>query len=386
MLNKQLNPKVVLIATVVLLFVIQAVYWRLLVYKEPGAPPGGGGGGGAGPSFPLAVGLDEIEVDTLSGDEPGFTDGRAWQARFCGPNAIAIAADRSLLVADSRNHRVRRISPDGRVSTAAGGGDPAGPGGSGDGPATESRFKYPSGVAVTRDGTLYVSDSGNHRICRVRDGQVTTIAGGTEGRADGTGPSARFRSPAALALDGGGILWVADAGNGQIRQLDPATGSVSTPASAPSPIAAAMGDVRPPGAAKPAGPSITAAPNGVGAPEPTSFRLGNRSPGTETPDGVRIFADTENHVVMVQRASEPPLLVAGRRSGGSLAIGAVDGPGLRATFALPCAAVLESDGTAYVADYEGNRIRTFRVPEWLRQGQPAPVPNPRSLRRNLRGS
>src|SRR5207248_10089464 len=104
---------------------------------------------------------------------------------FAGPNALALGRDGSLYVADSRNHRIRRVTREGVVSTVAGGSEPGGPGGMSEGPAPGALFRYPSGVALASDGTLYVADTGNHRICRVRDGFVRTVAGGTAGRADG---------------------------------------------------------------------------------------------------------------------------------------------------------------------------------------------------------
>src|SRR4051794_24760298 len=111
MFRKQINPKIAAVAVLLILGGIQFVYWRLLVYRPPAptAPAGGASGGGA--AHPSAIGRADVEVRTLVGDSGGYRDGALWEARFCGPNALALGADQVLYVADSRNHRVRAISP-----------------------------------------------------------------------------------------------------------------------------------------------------------------------------------------------------------------------------------------------------------------------------------
>jgi hypothetical protein len=326
---------------------------------------GGGGGGGGLPL--VALGFEAVHVDTLAGDAPGYQDGPGWQARFCGPNALALAPDGTLFVADSRNHRIRKVLANGHVSTEAGGGPADGAGGKADGPAATARFRYPSGVAVGKDGTLYVSDTGNHRICRVRDGQVTTLAGGAEGKADGVGAAAQFRSPAALTLDSGGALWVADVGNGIARRIDP-DGRVTTPAAPPADVQASLGEFGAGGTHS----ALIGSKDGVNEPLPSPFKIGRRSATTGPPGAPHIFADTEYHVLVAARGSEPPLLVAGRRVVGTVAVGTLDTLGNRATFARPCAVAVTKDGTALVAEYEGNRIRRVRMPEWIMQGAAMP--------------
>lgn len=367
MFRKQISPKATAVAVLVILAVIQIVYWRLLVYRPrvDGPPPGGGGG--AGPNIVSVGGREDIDVDTYTGDGPGYQDGKLWEARFCGPNALAVGPDGALFVADSRNHRIRKISRDGQVSTVAGGGEPDGAGGRADGAADAARFRFPSGVAVDRDGVIYVSDTGNHRICRIRDGQVTTLAGGTEGKADGPAPSARFSAPAALALDAANAVWIADLGNQAVRRLDLA-GQVSTPAATPPEINTQLGQVAPPAA--PA--VISASADGIGLPSPTEFTLGHRSPGARLSTGTAVYADTEYGVLLVNEPNAGPLLAVGRRAAAATTKGTMDGTGLRASFALPCAAVVGADGRVYVADYEANTIRQVRLPEWLQQGAAVP--------------
>ena len=366
MFRKHLSARSVTVVTILLLAVVQYTYWRLLVY-EPPAPPGPPmGGGGAAPGPRLALGRQDVTVDTFAGGAPGLRDGAIWQARFSGPNAVALGPDGSLWITDSGNHRVRRISPDRKVSTAAGGGEPGGLGSRADGPAAAARFRYPSGVAAAPDGVIYVADTGNHRICQIRDGQVSTLAGGAAGKADGPGTTARFQLPAALTLHTDGALWVLDAGNRATRRVG-RDGQVTSPASIPAPVAEALGDM--PGQPRPV--VIAAGTEGRGSFEPTEFSLGARSAGAAN-GGVRIYADTVHHVLMAARPGEPALLIAGRRMPNPAAAAVSDGEGHRASFALPCAVATAGDA-AYVADYEGHCIRRLRLPAWLINGEAPPT-------------
>lgn len=377
MFRKQISPKATAIAVVLILALVQFAYWRLLVYRPPTDAAGPGGGGGPGPGMVIVSGRADVQVDTYVGEGPGYRDGGLWEARFCGPNALAVGPGGALYVADSRNHRIRMISREGRVTTVAGGGEPDGAGGKADGAVAEARFSFPSGVAVDPEGVIYVADTGNHRICRIRDGQVTTLAGGEAGKADGPVAAARFNAPAALALDQSG-LWIADLGNRAVRKLD-ASSQVRTVAQAPPVIAAALGQTAPPTAA----PVVNASEGGQGLPAPTQFKLGRRSPGALLSSGAAVFADTDFGVLMVNEPGAAPLLAAGKRIDGSAGKGSIDGTGEQASFALPCAAVLGADGQVYVADYEANLIRRVRLPEWLQQGAPVPE-GPRRGRRRMR--
>ena len=152
------------------------------------------------------------------------------------PAGMALDLEGNVIVADSGRHAIRRISPRGTVTTIAGGRGQ----GLRDGVGREAQFSEPKGVAVHPDGSIYVADSGNNRIRRIApDGSVTTVAGGgppaTEGNwgdfRDGPAAEARFRSPSALAFDGAGNLLIVDTENSRIRLLSPA-GEVSTVAGA----------------------------------------------------------------------------------------------------------------------------------------------------------
>jgi serine/threonine protein kinase/sugar lactone lactonase YvrE len=163
---------------------------------------------------------------TIAGDlEPGYVDDVGTAARFRELNGIAVDAGGVIYVADTGNHAIRKITPDGRVSTLAG----SGVAGFADGFGRAARFAYPYGVVVDAMGTVYVADAGNHRIRSVRaDGTVTTVAGsGTAGFADGASATARFAQPYGLALTGNGTLYVADEENNRIRRVA-SDGTVST--------------------------------------------------------------------------------------------------------------------------------------------------------------
>lgn len=157
-------------------------------------------------------------VATLAGDGvPGHRDGPAASARFDTPSGLALDAAGGLLVADSGNHAIRRIGPDGIVTTVAG----DGVAGYRDGPAAQARFHAPAGLAVDARGRIVVADTYNDRIRVISpDGTVGTIAGsGRPGWADGPPREAEFDTPAGVAIDPTGSIYVADRGNASIRRI-----------------------------------------------------------------------------------------------------------------------------------------------------------------------
>lgn len=170
----------------------------------------------------------QLETKTLAGvaGTEGSADGPAASALFRRPTALAIDAGNRVYVADSGNHTVRRIDPDGTVTTLAG---VPGEAGANDGTGSSARFDTPSGLAVDALGNLFVCDSGNHVIRKVSpSGRVTTVAGlaGVADFANGIGAAARFREPAALVIDSTGTMYIADRGNRVVRRailLEPAT-------------------------------------------------------------------------------------------------------------------------------------------------------------------
>jgi sugar lactone lactonase YvrE len=164
-------------------------------------------------------------VSTTAGGELGYADGPATAARFRTPSGLAIAANGTIYVADTGNNMIRRISPDGEVSTVAGGLAA----GYRDAIGREARFNGPIGVAVDSSGRIIVADTYNDRIRAIEpDGTVVTLAGsGDPGAVDGPSGDACFDTPSGVAVDAQGRVFVADTGNGAVRMITP-DGFVST--------------------------------------------------------------------------------------------------------------------------------------------------------------
>ncbi|MGV3526880.1 MAG: CsgG/HfaB family protein [Candidatus Sericytochromatia bacterium] len=178
--------------------------------------------------------VQQGQVHTLAGTHwdwfkgefwDAYADGAAEQARFHGLSAVAVDAKGVIYLADTEHHRIRRLTPDGMVSTWLGTGEA----GLSDGPAAVARFHKPQGLACDADGNLYVADTDNHAIRVVSpEGRVRTLAGNGEGGLrDGVGAAARFRFPIGLSWDSAGRLLVADTYNHAVRQVRP-DGSTST--------------------------------------------------------------------------------------------------------------------------------------------------------------
>ena len=175
-------------------------------------------------------------VTTLAGTarSRGSADGTGSAARFDQPFGIAVDANGNVYVSDATANAIRKITPAGVVSTFAG---LAGTGGSTDGTGTSARFVVPYGVAVDTTGTVFVVDHGNHTIRRITSaGVVTTLAGtaGSAGSTDGSGAAARFKYPSGVAVDRQGNVFVADTDNQVIRQIT-SSGEVTTVGGAASP-------------------------------------------------------------------------------------------------------------------------------------------------------
>ncbi len=154
----------------------------------------------------------------------GSADGPGGEAQFNLPAGNALDAGGNIYLADSGNHTIRKITPAGVVSTIAG---LAGVSGSADGSNSLARFNTPRGIAVDEAANLYVTDSRNHTVRKLTpDGTnwvVSTIAGlaGMFGVNNGTGTNAQFRSPEGLTLDSATNLYLADYDNHAIRKVAP---------------------------------------------------------------------------------------------------------------------------------------------------------------------
>ena len=227
--------------------------------------PGYGGDGGAATSaqlnWPVSVAVDSAgniyiadfnnnvvrkvstggTISTVAGSgAAGYAGdgGPATASQLNGPASVALDPAGNLFIADSGNHRVRKINPAGTISTLAGNGIL---GDSGDGgPASQSQIASPAGVATDSVGNIYIADSGAGKVRLVTaGGLILTIAGGGgSGYSGDGGPalSAQFNTLSGIALDASGNVYLADTGNNVIRMLQlvaavPSTGMVTNSAS-----------------------------------------------------------------------------------------------------------------------------------------------------------
>lgn len=323
-------------------------------------------------------------VDTYAGDGiAGFVNGEAHQARFNHPWGVAVDAHGNLYVADSANHRIRKITPHGMVSSLAGDGTPGcvdGQGGGAsfnhpralaldpaghllvvdngndrirkvslqghvtthsgegvrgfyDGARAYARFSLPNGIAVDAQGHAYVADTTNYRIRKLSPGgTASTLAGdGAAGHADGPGAEARFSSPRAVAVDAQGHVYVAEVGNCRIRKISP-DGQVSTLA----------GNGR--------GKHADGQAHEASFKEPCGLVVDAKG---------RVYvADSDNQCI---RLISPEGLVSTVAGDGKSPADFADGPALQARFSTPTGLCLAPGGLIYVADSKNHCIRRITL-------------------------
>ncbi len=311
-----------------------------------------------------------VAVETVAGSgERGSNDTPYGQAQFTSPEGIALATDGTIYVAETLSGRIRKISPDGVVTTVfgaegaddeiklphrlsigpegglfltdagnnrivriteegdvlavAGNGEP----GDADGPVNEAQFRFPIGIAVGRDGTIYVADSGNHKVRKITPGgAVVTVAGtGQAGFKDGAAAEAQFAGLNELALDDAGNIYVTEVVNSRVRKISP-EGVVTTVAGSGE-HGFADGDPAKAKFSSPSGIAIDAAGNIYVA------EIGNQRIRKIVPDQL---------VLTVAGSGEP---------------GLKDGLGTKAQFKVPTALAIRQDGVIFVADSRNHVIR-----------------------------
>lgn len=336
--------------------------------------------------------------------------GFATQARINAPAGLALDNAGNLYIADSGNHKVRRISA-GRISTVLGTGVA--------GNTTANQLYSPTAVTIGLAGDLYIADAGNHRIRKLStNGSISTIPGSGRDLAqaadgsllaasgaqllrilpsgalnpiagDGTyrfrgdsGPAtqARLNQPQGVAIDGAGNLWIADTANSRIRQVN-ARGIIQTVAGGDASLTAPSGL-----SLTPAGDLLVADISGhvirqlLAGSGTVSSIAGTGSPGASgdglpasvsqlyLPAGVAAgssggfyFADTGNHRVRRVYASGIVATVGGIGEAGFNGDGAGQGIALK----NPAAVALDGNGNLYIADTGNNRIRKLTPDGWL---------------------
>ncbi|HBN08168.1 MAG TPA: hypothetical protein DD435_05835, partial [Cyanobacteria bacterium UBA8530] len=260
------------------------------------------------------------EVTTLAGSTDGYADGKGNTASFSRPASCAVDASGNVFVADTFNHRIRKISPAGEVTTLAGS-----IAGYADGKGNSASFFNPQGVAVDASGNVFVADTLNHRIRKISPlGEVTTLAGNTNGgHADGTGGAASFVGPMGIAVDARGYLYVSDSPNCLIRKISPA-GEVTTLAGSTPGHADGTGSAA----------SFTV---------PTGIAVDS--------SGNLFVADSFNHLIRKITPVGVVTTLAGSTQGHS------DGTGAFATFYNPVGIAVDARGILYVADSFNHLIR-----------------------------
>jgi len=270
-------------------------------------------------SFIFACGKKRPVVTTFAGNGAmAYKDGKGADASFSNLMGLALDAAGDVYVADSRNNLIRKISPDGVVTTLAG----SGVVGSADGKGTAASFFYPVAITADKNGNVYVADTHNSLIRKISpDGTVTTLAG----RPEAKNKRPIFDNPMAITTDAAGNVFIADWINDQIRKISP-RGEVTTVAGSGAP-----------GAKDGKGLAATFyLPEGIAADD----------------KGNLYVSDTYNNLIRKINKDGVVTTLAGKLKKGS-----ANGKGAAASFSHPAGIAVDKKGYVYVADDGNNLIR-----------------------------
>ena len=322
-------------------------------------------------------------ITTVAGNgTPGFSgdNGPAISAQLNGPSGVAVDSAGNLYIADYLNQRIRKVSG-GLITTVAGDGTPWF--GGDNGPATRAELWYPSGLAVDSAGNLYIADTFNHRIRKISNGVITTAAGGGPSLGDnGPAASAQLLYPYDVAVDAAGSLYIADTGHNRIRKVS--NGVIATVAGTGT--CCFSGDNGPAASAQVFGPQgvavdsagnlyiadflshrIRKVSNGVittVAGNGTSGFSGDNGPATSAqlsyPAGVAV--DSAGNLYIADTSNNRIRKVSGGVISTVAAIGTCcfsgdDGPATSAQLANPGGVAVDSAGNLYITDPWNYRVR-----------------------------
>ncbi|WP_406279151.1 NHL repeat-containing protein [Nocardia sp. NBC_00881] len=261
--------------------------------------------------------------------------GQAVSARLYYPAGVAVDASGNIYFADTYNHMVRRVDSQGVITTVAGAAPSPGFDGNG-GPATAARLNYPAGVAVDASGNIYIADTNNHMVRRVdSQGVITTVAGaapiagfGGDG-GPATAAAARLYSPAGVAVDASGNIYIADTSNHRVRRVD-SQGVITT--------VAGNGSTEFAGDMGPASATTLKYPMGVAVDS----------------SGNVYIADTDNQRVRQVDSLGIIATVAGNGTAGYFGEG---GPATATTLNKPRGVAVDFSGNLYIAEHGNHRVR-----------------------------
>jgi serine/threonine-protein kinase len=266
-------------------------------------------------------------VTTLAGSgKDGSADGKGVSASFFFPVAVAAGANGNVYVADTHNSLIRKIAPDGTVTTLVGRNQPV----KKDLSDSLQKLDNPYGIAAGKDGTIYFTDWAKDLVCKISpDGKLSEVAGdGSPGAEDGVGHAASFYLPEGIAVDENGTLYIADCYNNMIRKISP-NGTVITLAGK-------------------AGKHNVGSKDGKGAAasfnHPCGIAVDNK--------GDVYVADAGNNKI---RKITPDGVVSTLAGTGKR--GLANGDAKAASFNRPFGVAVDGAGNVYVADYQNNLIR-----------------------------
>lgn len=279
-------------------------------------------------------------ITTIAGKEvQGSTgdDGAATSAALSGPSGIAVDSSGNVYIADTKNHKIRKVATDGKITTFAGDGVGGFIEKNSDGTYVEAKYaelNYPTGVAVDSSGNVYIADSANHRIRKVgTDGKISTVVGtGVSGYSgdDGMATNATLNHPTAVAVGTGGSLYIADQQNHRIRKVTP------------DGVIKSIAGIGQPGYSGNGGPAVLAAlfyPTGV---------------AVDASGNVYVADMTNNRI---RRINENGTIEAIAGSGKFGDTGS-DEPALNAKLKFPTA-VLVAGNKVYFSDSQNNRVKVL---------------------------